>query len=96
MAVFEVGEVAIYWREGSPYHKEEVIITHPLHETIGIDMRTGRLRSGWAYGIDCPAFHPLPLNCSYPVVPPECLRKRPPDWNALVRETELPDKVECV
>jgi hypothetical protein len=30
MAVFEVGEVAIYWREGSPYHKEEVIITHPV------------------------------------------------------------------
>jgi len=87
---FAVGEVALYWRPGSPSHLREVTIVGPLKEEYVHDVRDGSLKYEMVYAIE--GIPGTPPSGKAWCAPPEYLRKKKPPREDLqvVRWSECP------
>lgn len=74
---FEIGEVAIYVRPGSPYYGCEVMVTGPLELKRSIDLVLGQEVEAMGYQIYADSFEIYPGHDRYRSVRPEHLRKKP-------------------
>lgn len=85
---FEVGEIAIVWKPGESFHREEVTISGPLRFDSVIQRRSGFITREW-----CHSVLRKKRGSGY-CVPLRYLRKRPqpPDWKKLATPAHLPEK----
>lgn len=94
---FSVGEVAIYWREASQFHRMECTISEPLEWRTWRCIETGEMGRTLSYAVDFPS-NPLTQNWRgrWIAEPHELRKKRPPqDWQRLCNLTDAPREVEC-